>query len=218
MAAPVAETVEAPAAEIEEPEVEEPAAEVAEPAAEAEEPSPEPSPEPSAPASASPERSAARAAPTAAPEPTPEPAAAPAPAPTPREETPTRPQQPNEETQSALDDILPPTQPRRRAPEPEPAPAPAADLPDTPSRTDVRRVLGRLMGRLRTCAGDQEGLATAILMVRNDGSVSSATVSGATFSNTPQGQCMEQALSSARFPAFRQPTFQVRYPFSIRQL
>lgn len=93
-----------------------------------------------------------------------------------------------------------------------------ANLPETPSRAAVTRALGGLMPRIRRCAGDQVGLATARLRVRNDGSVASANVGGSPFGGTPQGACMERIVRTARFPRFRRTTFDVTYPFSIRAL
>jgi hypothetical protein len=72
------------------------------------------------------------------------------------------------------------------------------------------------MARLRACAGDQVGMGLATILVRSDGSVASVTVGGNPFGGSPQGACMEGVLRSAQFPAFRQTTAQVRYPFNIR--
>lgn len=102
------------------------------------------------------------------------------------------------------------------APSPTPAAAPAADLPNTPSETDVRRVLGRAMPQIRACAGDLVGMAVATIMVRSDGTVGSVALGGSPFGGTPQGACMEGVLRDTRFPAFRQTQFRVQYPISIR--
>lgn len=91
-----------------------------------------------------------------------------------------------------------------------------ADLPDTPSRGDVARTLGRLMGRIRACAGDQVGLAPSRIIIRNDGSVATASVGGSPFGGTPQGACMEGVIRGAHFPPFRRATFSMNYPFSVR--
>ena len=40
--------------------------------------------------------------------------------------------------------------------------------------------LGPLMSRIRRCAGDQVGIATAAILVKNDGSVATASVGGST--------------------------------------
>jgi hypothetical protein len=102
-----------------------------------------------------------------------------------------------------------------RAATPTASPA-AGDLPETPSQSDVRRVLGQLMPQIRACAGEQVGIAVATIIVRNDGTVASVAIGGSPFAGTPQGSCMEGALRSASFPRFRAPTFRVQYPISIR--
>lgn len=96
------------------------------------------------------------------------------------------------------------------------AAAPAGPLPTTPSQSDVQRTLGRLLPGIRQCAGDQVGLASATILVRNDGTVASASIAGAPFGGTPQGACMEGVVRTAHFPPFRQTTLRVTYPFSIR--
>lgn len=92
----------------------------------------------------------------------------------------------------------------------------SAELPDTPTRADVARTLGRLMPQIRQCAADQVGLANATIMVRNDGSVGSVAIAGHPFGGTPQGACMEGVIRGARFSPFRQSTFRITYPFALR--
>jgi len=117
---------------------------------------------------------------------------------------------------SALDSVLD-TALGARAQTPSAPTAPvAADLPDTPGRADVARALGQLLPGIRQCAGEQVGLATATILVRNDGTVASASVGGNPFGGTPQGSCMEGVVRRAHFPRFRQSTHRVVYPFSIR--
>ncbi len=105
--------------------------------------------------------------------------------------------------------------------EEEPAPtmeASNANLPETPSRAAVTRALGGLMSRMRQCAGDQVGIATARIRVSNNGQVQSANIGGRPFGGTPQGDCMERVVKTARFPRFTRSHFDVTYPFSIRPL
>ena len=94
--------------------------------------------------------------------------------------------------------------------------AASADLPDTPTRGDVARVLGRLLPQIRQCAADQVGLANATILVRNDGSVGSVAIAGHPFGGTPQGACMEGVIRRAQFSPFRQSTFRITYPFALR--
>ena len=96
------------------------------------------------------------------------------------------------------------------------ASADPATLPETPDRAAVSRALGGLMPRIRQCAGEQVGMATARIRVANDGSVASVSIGGSPFGGTPQGTCMEGVVQTARFPRFRQSHFDVTYPFAIR--
>lgn len=91
-------------------------------------------------------------------------------------------------------------------------------LPETPSRSAVTRALGGLMARMRQCAGDQVGMATARIRVNNNGQVASANIGGSPFGGTPQGTCMERVVRTARFPRFQRTHFDVTYPFSIRPI
>lgn len=91
-------------------------------------------------------------------------------------------------------------------------------LPDVPSRAAVTRALGGLMPRMRRCAGDQVGIATARIRVSNDGQVQAANIGGSPFGGTPQGSCMEDVVRTAHFPRFQRTNFDVTYPFSIRPL
>ncbi|MDH5493851.1 MAG: hypothetical protein OEY14_18015, partial [Myxococcales bacterium] len=97
-----------------------------------------------------------------------------------------------------------------------PAPAADANLPETPSRPVITRVLSGLMGQIRRCAGDQVGMANARIRIGNDGAVMSASIAGPPFGGTPQGECMERVVQGARLPRFSRPHFDVTFPFSIR--
>jgi hypothetical protein len=99
------------------------------------------------------------------------------------------------------------------------APAPRAKagsgVQQLPSRAVVADVFGALLSRVRFCAGQRSGVAIAHVVVRKDGYVTSARISGAPFSSSAAGRCMESVLRQARFPAFEQPTFSVTYPFQL---
>ncbi len=87
-------------------------------------------------------------------------------------------------------------------------------LPEIPSRTHVLSVLDALMPRLRACAEGQEGTATTVISIRNDGTVGRVTM-GPPFAGTSAGTCMERVIGFARFAAFRQPTFRASYVISV---
>jgi hypothetical protein len=92
----------------------------------------------------------------------------------------------------------------------------AAALPAFPSREDVTRSMTVLLPAIRGCTAGQSGLATATIVVRNDGRVAKVDVEGAPFEGSPSGRCMEGVIRRARFPVFAQATFRVRFPFSIQ--
>jgi len=109
-----------------------------------------------------------------------------------------------------LDDALAgPSERRAQAAQP-------AALPEAPTREEVTQAMAVLLPAIRGCAMGQVGLATAGIVVRGDGRVASVELSGAPFEGTASGRCMEGVLRRARFSRFRQPTFRVRFPFSIQ--
>ncbi|MBN1655742.1 MAG: hypothetical protein JXA30_18400 [Deltaproteobacteria bacterium] len=94
----------------------------------------------------------------------------------------------------------------------------AEQTPLAPTREQVTETMSVLLPAIRGCAGGLSGLATADIIVLNDGKVANVTVSGAPFEGTAAGRCIEGVVRKARFPRFRQPSFRIRFPFSIRGL
>jgi hypothetical protein len=94
--------------------------------------------------------------------------------------------------------------------------APSGELPAAPSRDDVSQAMTVILPAIRGCAMGQTGLATAGILVRNDGRVASVDVTGAPFQGTASGRCMEGVVRRAHFPRFRQSTFRVQFPFAIQ--
>ena len=145
----------------------------------------------------------------------------PSPAPVPAEPAPAKPAEaattlaktepaPSRSVDALLDEALSGSGAR-----PAPAAGPA-ELPEAPSRDEVTQAMAVLLPAIRGCAMGQTGLATAGIVVRGDGRVASVELSGAPFEGTASGRCMEGVLRRARFSRFRQPTFRVRFPFSIQ--
>ena len=95
-------------------------------------------------------------------------------------------------------------------------PVAAGPVPPLPSRGDIARAMGALLPGVRLCAGDQVGLATATVALKNDGTVVSASVAGVPFGGTPQGACMEGVIRRARFAPFTATTHRFTYPLAIR--
>jgi len=89
-------------------------------------------------------------------------------------------------------------------------------LPLSPGRDDVTRAMTVLLPAIRGCASGQSGLATVAIVVRNDGRVESAAVSGAPFEGERSGRCMEGVVRRAKFPRFQQSSFRVQFPFAIQ--
>ncbi|MBI2895425.1 MAG: hypothetical protein HYY06_17855 [Deltaproteobacteria bacterium] len=92
---------------------------------------------------------------------------------------------------------------------------PEGALPQ-PNRQQIQRGMGRVAGAVRACAGGQSGMAMMRVTFVSDGSVSSATMAGGPFAGTPAAACMENAVRSARVPAFTNPNVTISYPFVIQ--
>lgn len=90
------------------------------------------------------------------------------------------------------------------------------DLPLAPSRDDVVKVMSMLVPAIRGCAQGKSGLATVIMVVKNDGHVESAALNGAPFAGTASGGCMEGVVRRAKFPRFKQASFRVQFPFAVQ--
>lgn len=99
---------------------------------------------------------------------------------------------------------------------PLPALSTAESLAPTPTREQVNEAMAVLLPAIRGCAMGQSGLATASIVVTNDGKVASVSVAGAPFAGAASGRCMEGVLRKARFVRFSQPTFRVKFPFAIK--
>ncbi len=97
------------------------------------------------------------------------------------------------------------------------SPSPVAnDLPERLDRMQITRALSPLNGAVRACGSGETGTAPVAIVINNDGTVRSATVSGQ-FAGTPVGDCINSVVRRAHFPAFRSPTQNVMYPYVIMQ-
>ncbi len=86
------------------------------------------------------------------------------------------------------------------------------DLPRTPSRDQVLRALRGVQPAVSACAQGQRGVAMADIVVGNSGRVKSVRVSQVT---GPVASCIARAVRKAKFPAFSDPTFSVKFPFKL---
>ena len=90
-----------------------------------------------------------------------------------------------------------------------------ANLPTTPERAEVASTLGALLPRIRFCGGSRAGVATAQIVVKSTGRISSVRIMGPPFSRTTAARCMERVIRGASFAPFRQASFKVTYPYSL---
>jgi len=113
----------------------------------------------------------------------------------------------NTEMDALLDDALAPRAERGTA---------APGLPQVPAREDVVKSMSILVPAIRGCAQGGSGLAPMSLVVRNDGRVESAALSGGPFMGTASGRCMEGVVRRARFPRFQQSSLRLQFPFAVQ--
>jgi hypothetical protein len=110
-------------------------------------------------------------------------------------------------------------------PEPEPAavslPPPTKqweevieDLPEQPTRDEIKRALEATRPALAACIGSEHGTTFANVTIAGSGRVTYSSIEGA-FAGTPQGSCIARALRTASFPRFAAPSMKVRFPFVL---
>ncbi len=89
------------------------------------------------------------------------------------------------------------------------------NLPEQPSRDDVRTALESVAGAVRQCGdGTTHGTASVRVTVGSSGRVRNALVGG-DFDGTPIGSCIARAVRGASFPQFSAESFTVQYPFTL---
>jgi hypothetical protein len=88
------------------------------------------------------------------------------------------------------------------------------NLPELPSRDDIKRSFEALRPALEACSADAHGTTFANVTITGNGHVSYSTIEGA-FVGSPQGSCMARALRSASFPRFATASLKVRFPFVL---
>ncbi len=89
----------------------------------------------------------------------------------------------------------------------------ASNLPQQPSRDDVRRALGGISGRVASCGNGTSGVANAAITFASSGRVRSVRVTGV----PPAVQsCVARTVRGARVPPFQRSSFNVNFPFRVR--
>lgn len=95
--------------------------------------------------------------------------------------------------------------------------ASTANLPDQPSKDQLKAALVAVQPKVNACGGGDTGLATTSITISGPtGKVTSAKVVSGGFKGTPKGACIEKAVKSAKFPKFKKPTFSFSYPFVVK--
>ncbi len=89
-------------------------------------------------------------------------------------------------------------------------------LDATPSREEVRVVLGSLPERVSTCTPGLEGVVPVTLTVISEGSVAEAHVQGP-LGGTPAGTCVEHAVMDLHFPRFTNPRLVVVWNIQLNR-
>jgi predicted Zn finger-like uncharacterized protein len=88
-----------------------------------------------------------------------------------------------------------------------------ANLPEIPSRDQVKSAMDSVKSAVSGCAQGQGGIAMVTVSVAGEsGRVTNAQVSGVT---GPAGSCVAQAVRRAQFPKFQNKVFKVQYPFKL---
>jgi hypothetical protein len=83
-----------------------------------------------------------------------------------------------------------------------------------PVRTQVVEAMNAMTEQLKSCVGDEHGVADVTLTVRAPGVVSHALVEGA-FAGSPQGSCIARTLREAKLPPLAEPVTRIAYPIQL---
>jgi F0F1-type ATP synthase membrane subunit c/vacuolar-type H+-ATPase subunit K len=92
----------------------------------------------------------------------------------------------------------------------------SSNLPDAPSRNDVKTALQGVSGGVKACRKDAGGTATVnVTFSGKTGRATGAKVASGPFKGTPVGACIESAVKRARVPRFKQSSFKVTFPYRL---
>lgn len=95
-------------------------------------------------------------------------------------------------------------------------PSTGSDLPDSPSRNDVKTALQGVSGAVKSCRKGSGGTATVnVVFSGKTGRATSTRVTSGPFKGTPVGDCIENAVKRARVPRFKQSSFKVTFPYRL---
>jgi len=92
----------------------------------------------------------------------------------------------------------------------------SSNLPEAPSRNDVKTALQGVSGGVKACKKDSGGTATVnVTFSGKTGRATGAKITSGPFKGTPVGSCIESAVKRARVPRFKQSAFKVTFPYRL---
>jgi predicted Zn finger-like uncharacterized protein len=92
----------------------------------------------------------------------------------------------------------------------------SSNLPDAPSRNDVKTALQGVSGGVKACRKDSGGTATVnVTFSGKTGRATGAKITSGPFKGTAVGSCIESAVRRARVPRFKQSAFKVTFPYRL---
>lgn len=90
------------------------------------------------------------------------------------------------------------------------------ELPMTPTRKSVRKVLGSMTSAVKRCGGEPyQRLVVEVTVVGATGRVVKAKTIDANHAGTPVGACAAKAVKLARFPKFQKDKVVIKFPFDL---
>jgi hypothetical protein len=130
-------------------------------------------------------------------------------------EPPVRQKRPRDELGRLIDEAIKDKGQTRHAAKTPAKPEPS--LPPRLTKAQIQRGMHGIKGQVQRCFDRYKvpGWANLNVTISSRGKVSAARIRGI-FSGTPTGACVQTAVSSARFPAFRDGPITIDYPIMLR--
>lgn len=92
---------------------------------------------------------------------------------------------------------------------------PVGELPKTPSRADVKSAMQPIQAKASKCAKYSKGSVKLKIVVGSNGRVQSSSPVGGSADQTA-ANCVAMIARTARFPKFKDPTFSINYPITLK--
>jgi hypothetical protein len=115
-----------------------------------------------------------------------------------------------------MDEVVGGSSPSRSRPTAKSSSSSGSNLPDAPTRNDVKTALQGVSGAVKACRKDSGGTAGVnVTFSGKTGRATGAKVTSGPFKGTAVGSCIESAVKRARVPRFKQPAFKVTFPYRL---